>query len=330
MINWGILSTANIAQKAVIPALKNAKNTNVYGIGSSNDKVQEVAKNFDIPNVYSSYGELLEDPTIQAVYIPLPNKLHKEWVIKAASKGKHVLCEKPAALTSQDVQEMVDACEKNNVLFMEAFMYQFQPQHARVKEIIASGEIGEVKHFQSTFTFKLNLEDHNNIRLNAELGGGSVWDVGCYCIHAARLILGQEPKEVYVKGNVHPTYAVDTSATGILTFGNGITASIYSGFEQPMNDQYVVEGTKGRISVPMAFRPDRREDGLGEIIVSTENGETRSETFSGNQYVLMVEHFSDTIITGGKPSYTGQQTINNIKTIEACYESMRSGRTVQL
>ncbi|MBM7662355.1 putative dehydrogenase [Bacillus mesophilus] len=330
MINWGILSTANIAQKAVIPAIKNAKNANVYGMGSSNNKVQEVAKNLEIPNVYTSYDELLDDPNIHAVYVPLPNTLHKEWVIKAASKGKHVLCEKPAALTSQDVQEMVDACEKHNVLFMEAFMYQFQPQHARVKEIIASGVIGEVKHFQSTFTFKLNLEDSNNIRLNAELGGGSVWDVGCYCIHAARLILGQEPKEVYVKGNVHPTYQVDISATGILTFEDGVSASIYSGFEQPMNDTYEVEGTKGRISVPMAYRPDRRDDGLGEIIVTTENGESRSETFSGNQYVLMIEHFSNSILENKQPSYTGQQTINNIKTIEACYESIKAGALVKL
>ncbi|WP_246943839.1 Gfo/Idh/MocA family protein [Bacillus pinisoli] len=330
MINWGILSTANIAQKAVIPALQHAANANVYGIGSSNEKVQEVAQKFDIPNVYGSYEELLDDPNIQAVYIPLPNTLHKEWVLKAASKGKHVLCEKPAALTSEDVQEMVGACEQHGVLFMEAFMYQFQPQHARVKEIIASGEIGDVKHFSSTFTFKLNLEDSQNIRLNAELGGGSVWDVGCYCIHAARNILGQEPTAVYVDATIHDQYQVDTSATGILTFNNGVTASIYSGFEQPMNDTYVVEGTKGRIAVPMAFRPDRREDGLGEIMVTTEKGEIRNETFSGNQYVLMVEHFSDAILNGGKPSYTGQQTYNNIKTIEACYESMRTGQQVKL
>jgi xylose dehydrogenase (NAD/NADP) len=331
IINWGILSTANIAKKAVIPALQKVENAKVYAIASSNERVSELAEAFEIPHVYSSYDELLENPFVQAVYIPLPNTLHKEWVIKAAKKGKHVLCEKPAALTSEDVQEMVEACEQQNVLFMEAFMYQFQPQHTRVKEVIASGEIGEVRHIRSTFTFKLDFEkNQHNIRLNPELGGGSMWDVGSYCIHAARFLLGQEPTEVFVTGNIHPTFKVDTKVTGILSFPKGVTVSFDCSFEQPMTDQYVVEGTKGTITVPYAFRSDRRHESIGEIIIKNENGEHRTEAFSGNQYELQVEHFSSCIIENQKPMYTGQQTINNIKVIEACYQSLHKGVPVQL
>jgi xylose dehydrogenase (NAD/NADP) len=331
IVNWGILSTANIAKKAVIPALQSIENAKVYAIASSNERVNEVAEEFEIPHIYTSYDELLDDPFIQAVYIPLPNTLHKEWVIKAAKKGKHVLCEKPAALTSGDAQEMVEACEQHNVLFMEAFMYQFQPQHPRVKEVISSGEIGEVRHIQSTFTFKLDFEkNQHNIRLNPELGGGSMWDVGCYCVHSARFLLGQEPTEAFVTGDIHPTFNVDTKAAGILSFPKGVTVSFDCSFEQPMIEQYVVAGTKGTITVPYAFRSDRRLESIGEIIIKTEDGKQRTETYSGNQYELQVEHFSACILENQKTMYTGQQTVNNIKVIEACYQSLYNGVPVKL
>src|SRR5699024_125214 len=141
-IRWGVLSTAKIAQKELIPAIKRAVNAEVTGIASSSEeKAKEVAQKFSIQKVYSSYEQLLDDPEIDAVYIPLPNHLHKEWVIKAANKGKHILCEKPAAVNAAEFEEMQAVCEEQDVIFMEAFMYHFHPQHERVKEIIASGEI---------------------------------------------------------------------------------------------------------------------------------------------------------------------------------------------
>jgi D-xylose 1-dehydrogenase (NADP+, D-xylono-1,5-lactone-forming) len=330
-IKWGILSTANIAKKALIPALQDAEYADVTAIASLSGRAEEAAKEFSIPKAYQSYEELLDDPEIQAVYIPLPNTMHKEWVTKAARKGKHVLCEKPAALTAGDVEEMAAECESNNVLFMEAFMYQFHPQHRRVKELIEEGAIGEVRHMQSVFTFKMDLEKNpENIRLNKELGGGSIWDVGCYCIHSTRYILGREPSEVYVKASLHDEFGVDTKAVGILSFENGITASFESGFEQPMKDTYEISGTKGTIKVPFAYRPDRFPGGRVSIAITDEKGEEREEVLEGNPYVIQVNHFSKCILEKRKPVYTSMSTINNIKAIQACYHSLESNSPIRL
>ncbi|WP_456272956.1 Gfo/Idh/MocA family protein [Bacillus sp. AK031] len=330
-VKWGIMSTANIAKKALIPALKNCGNAEVAAIASTSGKAAEAAKEFSIPKAYQSYEELLEDPDIQAVYIPLPNTMHKEWVIKTARKRKHVLCEKPAALTPEDVKEMADECRANDVLFMEAFMYQFHPQHHRVKELLEEGAIGDVRHMHSVFTFKLDFEKHkDNIRLNQGLGGGSVWDVGCYCIHSSRFILGQEPSEVYVKGNFNEHFGVDTKASGILSFKDGVTASFDSSFEQPMYDFYEVSGTKGSIKVPFAYRSDRFPGGEVSILITNEKGEERKETLSGNQYEIQAAHFSQCILEGKQPVYSPDETMRNIKTIQACYQSMKTNEPVQL
>ncbi|WP_263399286.1 Gfo/Idh/MocA family protein [Sutcliffiella deserti] len=330
-VKWGIMSTANIAKKALIPALQNCENAEVAAIASTSGKASEVAKELHIPIAYESYEELLDDPEIQAVYIPLPNTLHKEWVMKAARKGKHVLCEKPAALNSEDVREMADECLANDVLFMEAFMYQFHPQHQRVKELIAEGAIGEVRHMHAIFTFQLDFEKHKqNIRLNRELGGGSIWDVGCYCIHSSRFILGQEASEVYVKGNIHEAFGVDTKAVGILSFEKGVTASFECSFEQPMRDLYEISGTKGTIQVPVAYRSDRFPKGEVSINITNEKGEERKETFKGNQYEIQAAHFSQCILEGEMPVYSAEETILNIQTIQACYESMKKCSPVKV
>ena len=330
-VKWGILSTANIGKKALIPALQSCGNAEVMAIASTSGKAEDAATELSIPKAYGSYEDLLDDAEIHAVYIPLPNTLHKEWVIKAARKGKHVLCEKPAALKAEDVREMAEECRKNNVLFMEAFMYQFHPQHRRVKELIAEGVIGDVRHMHSVFTFKLDFEKNKeNIRLNKELGGGSVWDVGCYCIHSSRFILGQEPSEVYVKGNVHERFGVDTKADGILKFQNGVTASFECSFEQPMKDFYEISGTKGAIKVPFAYRSDRFPGGEVEITIIDEKGEETKETLAGSQYEIQAAHFSQCILEGKQPVYSAEETIKNIQTIQACYQSMDKNSPVQI
>ncbi len=327
VIKWGILSTANIAQKQIIPALQAAENNEVYAIASESNKSKQVAETLNIPKAYDSYMELLADPDIEAVYVPLPNSLHKKWVIEAANKGKHILCEKPAALHSADLREMTNACAENNVLFMEAFMYQFHPQHQRVKEIIASGEIGDVKHMRAAFTFQLDL-NKSDIRINPELGGGSIFDIGCYCIHASLFLLDQEPKEVYVSGNITANVGVDLTASGLLTFDNGITAGFHCSFEEPMTHQYEIFGTKGAIRVPFAFRPDLR-DGEGIISITDENGEAREEHVSGDQYLLQVEHFSTSILQQ-QPINKGKLSNKNLGVIEACYQSLRTKSPVRV
>lgn len=164
-VRWRILSTAKIAQDELLPAYMDAANAKVVAIASSNRKVKEIASKFRSPKIYESYDELLEDPGIDAVYIPLPNALHSYWVKRAAEKGKHELCQKPAALTAKEAEEMIEVCKKNNVMFMEAFMYQFHPRHQRVKEIIASGEIGESKLMKVSLSFYLGNQV-GNIRMN--------------------------------------------------------------------------------------------------------------------------------------------------------------------
>mgnify|MGYP001948433970 CR=1 FL=1 len=178
MMRWGVLSTAKIGLTQVIPAIQRSKNGRVVAIASRNiENAKNVAEDLEIDTAYGSYEELLDDSSIDAVYIPLPNALHKEWVIKAAEKKKHVLCEKPVAVSLEELKEMTDACEKNGIKFMEAFMYQFHPQHQKVKDLIAEGVIGDVAMMRASFTFFLN--DSSHVRLSEDLAGGFMFDVGC-------------------------------------------------------------------------------------------------------------------------------------------------------
>ena len=331
-VRWGILSTAGIAQKELIPAFKRATNAVVTAIatGSGIEKANDVAERFSIDKTYDSYEKLLADPDIDAVYIPLPNHLHKKWVIEAAKKGKHILCEKPAAINADEFREMELACKEHDVLFMEAFMYHFHPQHERVKEIIESGEIGEVTYMQAGFTFYLEEERRgSNIRMSEQRGGGSIYDIGSYAIHSLRNILGAEPESVHVHAITDPEYHIDTDVVGYLTFPNGIRASFDSSFNLAMRNEYRVFGTKGSIVVPRAYRPDNN-GGDGLIIVET-NGVSRTETLNGDQYRNEIEHLSQAIMEGNRHlKHDFANTLNNMRAIDACYESIKTGKRVTL
>lgn len=318
-VRWGILSTANIALTQVIPAIQRAENSEVVAIASGSDKAQQAAEKLNISKAYESYEALLEDSSIDAVYIPLPNHLHKHWVMEAAKRGKHILCEKPASLTAEDTAEMIQFCRNNNVKFMEAFMYQFHPQHQRVKELIASDVIGEVKQMRASFSFYLDNRQ-SNIRMNKEMGGGSVYDVGCYCIHAIRSILDAEPLSVNVHSQIDPKTGIDLTAVGNLSFGNGIAALFDSSFDMTFRNEYEVIGTKGSIRVPRAFRPDV-SGGEGLILIQNTDGE-QSEKIVGDIYRSEIEHFSKAIIEDIDLSPFEENTIKNMKVIEACYQSI--------
>lgn len=323
-VRWGVLSTAGIAQKELIPAFSRALNAKVKAIAtqSSIERANEVAERFSIEKTYDSYEELLDDPDIDAVYIPLPNHLHKEWVIKAANKRKHILCEKPIAINEAEFLEMEAACEENNVLLMEAYMYYFHPQHDRVKEIIDSGEIGKVNYMQAGFTYYLPEEDRDkNIRMNKEKGGGSIYDVGCYAIHALRNILRANPETVDVQAVNDPERGIDTDVVAYMTFPNEVRASFDASFNLAPRNEYRIFGTEGSITVPHAFRPDKNE-GRGKIIIE-KDGDARSETVTGDQYRLQVEHISKAILNGSvELKHTLENTLDNMRVIDACYESI--------
>jgi len=320
-VRWGILSTAKIAQEELLPAFEEATNAEVVAIASSNPKVKDIASKFEIPKVYESYDELLEDPGIDAVYIPLPNALHSYWVKRAAEKGKHVLCEKPAALTASEAEEMVEVCKKNGVIFMEAFMYQFHPQHQRIREIIASGEIGELKIIRVSLSFY--LEDRKkNIRVDPKLGGGSLYDLGCYCIHTIRNVLRTEPIRVFVSTQKDPEGKVDMSVVGVMELANGMTALFDASMDRIRQDQYEIVGTKGSVKTTRAYVP-HMFNGEACIVIHTEDGYSREEKVIGHQYVLQVEHFSQCVLEGRTPDYTPENTVQNMKVLDACFESIK-------
>ena len=331
-VRWGILSTAGIAQKELIPAFKRATNAVVTGIatGSGIEKANDVAVRFGIEKTYDSYEKLLDDPTIDAVYIPLPNHLHKKWVIEAAKKGKHILCEKPAAINAEEFREMEKVCKEQGVLFMEAFMYYFHPQHERVKQIIDSGEIGEISYMQAGFSFYIDEEQRgSNIRMNDQKGGGSIYDVGCYTIHSLRNILRAEPESVHVHAIRDSNYQIDTDAVGYLTFPNGVRATFDVSFNLAMRNEYKILGTEGSINVPRAYRPDNN-GGDGLVIVEKE-GISRTETINGDQYRNQVEYLSQAVLDeASQLDHDYENTLNNLLVIDACMESIKTGEEVKL
>jgi len=195
-VQWGILGCARIAATALIPGIQGSANGKVLAVASrSLDKAQEYAQKFDVPRAYGSYEELLNDPEIHAVCVPLPNSLHKEWTLKAAEKGKHVLCEKPIACTAAEARDMSATCRANGVLLMEAFAQNFHPQFQKVQELIEEGRIGKILRIAAAMSRSVYPAD--DIRMNPSLGGGALMDLGCYCINSARNLVGCEPVSVF-------------------------------------------------------------------------------------------------------------------------------------
>ncbi|MGG3159351.1 Gfo/Idh/MocA family oxidoreductase [Priestia megaterium] len=327
-VRWGVLSTAQIAQDELLPAYMKAMNAEVTAIASSNIKVKEIASKFRIPKIYDSYDKLLEDPDIDAVYIPLPNALHSHWVKKTAKKGKHVLCEKPAALTFNETEEMIEVCKENGVIFMEAFMYQFHPQHQRVREIMDSGEIGELKIMKASLSSYLENQD-GNIRMNGELGGGSLYDMGCYCTHSIQTLLSSNPKKVFASMQKDHDGQVDISVTGLMELDNGMTAIFDAAMDRTQIDYYEIIGTKGSIQVPRAFAP-QLFNGEALILIHTQNGEYREEKVFGDQYKLQVEYFSRCILEGKISSCFAENTTHNMKVIDACFKSVEKGVSINV
>jgi len=257
MLRWGVLSTAKIGRQKVIPAIQSADGCRVVAIaGRDAARTREVAAELAIDRVHTSYEALLADPDVDAVYIPLPNHLHAEWTIRAAGAGKHVLCEKPMALSSAEARAMVDACAEAGVVFMEAYMYRLHPSWRAVLDIVGSGRIGELLAIQSWFSY-FN-DDPHNIRNVAEYGGGALMDIGCYCIDLSRMLFGSEPSSVRGSVTRDPVTGVDIVTSGMLGFAEGTATFTCSTRVEP--DQRVhLYGSAGRISIEIPFNipPDR-------------------------------------------------------------------------
>ena len=327
-LRWGILSTAKIGLKTVIPAIQQSGNGVVTAIASRDlQAAREAAQSLGIPNSFGSYQALLESSTIDAVYNPLPNNMHKEWSIRAAEQGKHILCEKPFALNTTEVDEMIASAQQHRVLLMEAFMYRFHPQMARVQELIAGGAIGKMQVIRSAFGFL--LEDYANIRLNRALGGGAVMDVGCYCVNVSRLVAGAEPVQVQAAAVIGRSQ-VDEMLAGILRFPNDVIAHFDSSFRTDYREWLVIQGSEGRLELERPFR-SHAVGGVGKITLHRkDNTEEVFTTEPVNQYQLMAEHFADAVLNGKPLRYPPELDRGNMRVIDALYESARTEKAVNL
>ncbi len=319
-LRWGVISSANIGRFAVIPALQRSDNGELIAVASRDEeKARTFAADLDIPRAYGRYEDLLAAEDIDAVYIPLPNSLHREWTIKAAEAGKHILCEKPLALNAAECEELASAAEQHGVVLMEAFMYRFHPQTLKVLELLQSAAIGEPRLMYAVFTFRLT--NPANIRLNPELGGGSLMDVGSYCVNISRTLAGAEPVEVHACANWGRT-GVDEEMAGTLRFAKGLLAQFSCGLTLERREFYQVAGPDGHIEVQSAFLP-----GHGDTTIYEHHGrrETVAHAISGaDEYQLMVEHFADCVLHQIPVRYPPAEAAANMRVIEALYRSARS------
>lgn len=327
-LRWGILGCANIAKGSVIPGIQQSQSGEVIAIASRDgQKASETAAKLNIPVAYGSYEQLLADPDVDAVYIPLPNHLHKEWTIKAAEAGKHVLCEKPLALTAAEATEMVDACAWAGVHFAEAFMYRHHPRYQQILDVIQSGEIGELRGIHSTFTFNASGAK-GNVRFHREMGGGSIYDIGCYPISVARLIMGVEPEAVTVQAFFSPEHGnVDMMASGLLEFPGHVALTFDCAMWAASRNTLEILGTTGRIEVPSAFVS--RPDGSSNFyVITSERREV--EVPQINQYSAQADEFAAVVLDGAMPKFTSQDAIANMRVIDACLQSAERRERVLL
>ncbi len=324
-LRFGMLSTANIGRKVVAPAIVAASGCELVAIGSrSAERARQVAAELGAPRAHGSYQALLDDPDVDAVYIPLPNSLHAPWTVRAARAGKHVLCEKPLALDADECRSMQAAADEAGVVLMEAFMYRFHPRTEALVSLCAGGGLGAIRLLRSTFTF--HVRDPADIRLDAALGGGSVMDVGCYCVNAVRTVLADEPVAVQSTARWSgsgPGAGVDLGMTGTLMFAGGVAAQFASALDVQREEVLQVVGTEGRVTLEGAFLPGTEPT---QLVVVRPDGSRDAWDFDGvDEYRLMVEHFASCVREGRRPRYDAGEAAANARAIGALLASARRG-----
>lgn len=322
-LNWGLLSTAKINQ-ALIKPLNASKRTRLLAVASrSQSSADAYAHNWKIPRAHGSYEALLADPEIDVVYNSLPNHLHAEWTIKALRAGKHVLCEKPIALSLAEVDEMISASKETGKVLAEAFMYRHHAQTLKIKEIVDSGVIGRLQLIRGAFTFSLNRE--GNFRQIKEMGGGSIWDVGCYPISYARMIVGEEPVEVF-GWQVEGPGGSDDSFIGQMRFENGVHVQFDSGFKSPFRAFMEVVGSDAVLRIPAPFKPQAKS----EVYVVRGDSEEKIKISGTEVYLGEVEDMCDAVLLNKPPQISLNDSRGNIAAILGLIESANQKKPVFL
>ena len=329
-LRWGFLSTARINRALIEPLNSSERNSLLAVGGRSRQRAEEFAQKWNIPRAYGTYQDLLDDPDIDVIYNSLPNSLHAEWTVKAVRAGKHVLCEKPLAVSLSEVDEIADASQKSGRFVAEAFMYRHHPQTILAKELIDRGEVGEVRLVKGAFTF--NLTKQGDIRLNKSLGGGCLWDVGCYPVSFTRFILGREPAEVF-GWQITGDSGVDEAFTGQMRFDsdppytNGtVLAQFDSGFRSRFRASMEIVGSEGTLLISDPFKPDfgaklilERESGIESILVPDQG-----------LYFGEVEDMANAVLINAPPRISLADSRANVRVILALLESARVDATVRV
>ena len=326
-VRWGILSTSGFARSKVLPALRGCRHVELVAIASRDlDRARALAAELGIARVHGSYDALLADPEVDAVYNPLPNHLHVPWTIKALEAGKHVLCEKPIAMTAAEAETLLAAARRHPRLkVMEAFMYRLHPQWQRTVAIVQGGGVGEPRVVQSLFSY-FNA-DPGNIRNQADAGGGALMDIGCYSISLARLVFGAEPRRALGLIDRDPRFATDRITAGVLDFGGRSSSFTVSTQLQPYQRVHVL-GTEGRIEIEIPFNapPDR------PCRIWHQRGERSDEiSFEAcDQYAIEADAFSQAILDDAPVPTPLDDAVANMRVIDAVFASARAGAWVEL
>jgi predicted dehydrogenase len=323
-VRWGILGTARINRR-LIPAIRAAARSELVAVASRDrDRGETYARSWAIPHAASSYQALLDDDGVDAVYIPVPNSEHVRWTLAAVAAGKHVLCEKPLALDASEVDRISEAAAARGVVVEEGFMYPHEPLTDRVRSLVKDGAVGAVRAVTSGFTFAIERRD--DVRLDPELGGGSLWDVGCYPVTYAQLVVGKAPVSVAA----HAQWSVkniDEEFTGIVTFAGGATASFYSGFRAPYRTWLEILGTEGALRVPNPFKPGITETLELERATGVEDIPVAGSTLL---FQREVEDFVASVLDGASPVIPLSESRRTIATLAALYAAARAERNVVL
>lgn len=304
VVNWGVLGYARIAKNSIIPAITRAENARLYGVASRNQAelpTGEWAQN------YGDYAALLADPAIQAVYIPLPNSLHKEWVIRALAAGKHVLCEKPIGLNAAEAQEMQQAAIQHNRLLMEAFMYQYTDRVRVIKQVLESGVLGELRHINVSFRFLLDRP--NTIKMQPTLGGGALYDVGCYPVNFVGMVTGRLPTQV--RALCETEQGVDTNLSALLQYDDGLIANIHCGFNAFGRNYAEIIGSKGMLIIDKPFLDD-----AGALHLHTAEGVRELPVSESDRYQAEIRHFSSAVLNQPSWLIPLTETVRNMQVLD--------------
>ncbi|MCR5676065.1 MAG: Gfo/Idh/MocA family oxidoreductase [Lachnospiraceae bacterium] len=313
-VRWGIMGTANVARWGTIPGMKKAGNCELYAIaGRDLKKAEKFASAFGFDKAYGSYQELLDDPDVRAVYIPLPNNLHLEWVKRALCAGKHVLCEKPLALNAAEAKEMYQTAEENHVYLMEAYAYLHSPYVESLRKDVSDRIIGEIDYIETAFITQGYKED---FRLHKDLGGGAMYDLGCYCTTMILSLVDSDP--VFVGASAEfSDQGVDLMTAGLIRFANGARASFNVGMilgndSNSRFDRLYIHGTKGSVHSDVPYN----QDGTVRYQIYTENGKLEREISVPHNYSLEIEQFGRCILSGERPHISSAFSIKNAELID--------------